>query len=438
MKISNTKTSTFTTFDRTITISTRHQKPDRKRILYEKIITGQIPRGAGLSYTPASFGKNVLVREMSSFNRILEYDKKQKTVVVESGISLKKLLEWSFKEKLFLPVLPGHPEITIGGCIAANVHGKNPRKDGSFKDHLIEMEIFHPVNGLTKIEKNSEIFEATCGGLGLTGIITTAKIQLSDLPSDKIVINPHKTNSLIESINIIEKNTDADVIYAWHNGSTFKNFGHGIVTIGKFGEKFEKNELTAFKKTSVKKIQIPFSFWGKISSSIIFSVFQKMELTHKSKEKNVFDVFFPLTGITQWFHILYGKKGFREYQMLILKENVKEFVQDLGDLIQKEKPNINIISIKPFSGEQKFLQFCGEGYSIVLECPNSDETIAFFKKMDDLVITHKGIPNIIKDSRLTKSVIEKCYPQYDEFIKILMKIDPNRIFKSQCSQQSGL
>jgi decaprenylphospho-beta-D-ribofuranose 2-oxidase len=438
MKIANTKTSTFTTFDKTITISTRHQKPDRIRVLYEKIIIDQIPRGAGLSYTPASFGKNVLVREMSSFNRILDYDKKQKTIVVESGITLKKLLEWAFKEKLFLPVLPGHPEITIGGCIAANVHGKNPKKDGSFKDHLVEMELFHPESGLKKIEKNSELFEATCGGLGLTGIITTVKIQLSDLPSDKIVITPHETKSLMESINIIEKNVDADVIYAWHNGSTFKNFGCGIVTVGKFAKSFQKNKLSISKKTSVKKIQIPFSFWGRISSSLIFSAFQKIELRHKSKEKNIFDVFFPLTGITQWFHILYGKKGFREYQMLILKNNVREFIQDLEELIKKEKPNVNIISIKPFSGEQKFLQFCGEGYSLVLECPNSDETIRFFHKIDNLVLSHKAIPNIIKDSRLTKSVIEKCYPHYNEFNEILKNIDPNRIFKSQCSQQIGL
>ena len=84
------------------------------------------------------------------------------------------------------------------------------------------------------------------------------------------------------------------------------------------------------------------------------------------------------------------------------------------------------------------MQFSGDGFSIVLECPNSNSTIKFFEKMDELVISHKAIPNIIKDSRLTKNVIEKCYPQYIEFSKILKKIDPNRIFKSQCSQQIGL
>lgn len=438
MKIPYTKNTTFTTFDKTFTATTLHQRPDRIRMLHEQITCVQISRGAGLSYAPASFGENILVREMSSFNRILEFDSKQKTVTVESGITLKKLLEWSHNERLFFPVLPGHPDITIGGCIAANVHGKNPRKDGSFKEHVIEIELFHPKSGLKIIERNSDLFEATCGGLGLTGIITKAKIQLYDLPSDRITINSVKTDSLMESVNIIEKNSDADVLYGWHNGSVFKNFGKGVVKIGTFSKGFKKNELSVTKDTTIKKTHLPFSFWNKVSTSLVFSLFQKMELSQNKVEKNIFDVFFPLTGIAQWFHILYGKNGFREYQILVSKSNIKDFIRDLTDLIKKEKPNVNIISLKPFRGNQKFLQFCKDGFSVVLEFPNSESTMRFFPKIDQLVISHEAIPNIIKDSRLPKSVVEKCYPEYDKFRNILKKIDPDRVFKSHVSQQLDL
>lgn len=437
MKIPYTKHTDFTTFDKTFSTVTLHQKPDRIRMLEEKITCLQIPRGAGLSYAPASFGQDILVRELSSFNRILEFDAKQKTVVVESGITLKKLLGWSYSEKLFFPVLPGHPEITVGGCIAANVHGKNPFKDGSFKEHVIWLELFHPKNGSTVVESNSELFEATCGGLGLTGIITKAKLQLYDLPSDRIVVETKKVDSLIDSIEIFENDSNSDILYGWHNGS-IKNFGSGVVITGTFSKGFTNNNLIIPKNLPIKKNRFPTSFWGKTTTSIFFSAYRYMQLRHKKVEKNIFNVFFPLTGIAQWFHILYGKKGFREYQILVSKNNIRDFIHDISKLISKEKPDLSIISLKPFRGNQKFLQFCKDGTSIVLEFPNSFSTNQFLSKIDELVISYKAIPNIIKDSRLPKNVVQECYPEYNEFKNILKKIDPDRIFKSHVSQQLGL
>lgn len=437
MKILHTKNTTFTSYDRTISITTLHQRPDRIRMLEENISHQQIPRGGGLSYSPASFGENILVRELSSFNRILEFDMEQKTIIVEAGITLRKLLEHSFKERLFFPVLPGHPEITVGGCIAANVHGKNPLKDGTFKEHVIWIELFHPKGGTKIVEPNSEIFNATCGGLGLTGIITKAKLQLYELPSDRIIVEPKNVESVIESIGIFEKNPNADVLYGWHNGSILRNFGRGITTIGTFAKGFKYDSITIQNKPT-KQIQIPFSLWGKLSTSLFFSTYRNIQLRHGKTEKNVFESFFPLTGIARWFITLYGKRGFREYQCIISRNNVKDFISDLTKLVKKDRPDLNIISAKPFRGEQKFLQFCRDGISIVLDFPNSSSTNRFFPKIDELVMAYDAIPNIIKDSRLPRKVVERCYPQFEEFRDIIKKNDPDRVFRSYISQQLGL
>lgn len=438
MKIPNTKHSTFTTFDKTISINTFHQRPDRTRIIEQNITCFQIPRGSGLSYAAASFGKDILVRELSCFNRILEFDEKQKTIVVESGITLRKLLEYSFTKKLFFPVLPGHPDITIGGCIAANVHGKNPFKDGSFKEHVIWIELFHPKNGKRIIEPNCEFFDATCGGLGLTGIITKVKLQLYDLPSDTIFIETKKADSIIDSIKILEKNSDADILYSWHNGSIIKNFGKGVVTTGSFSQGFQNSHLKIPINMVPSKVRLPISFWGKFTTSLFFSTYRYMMLRHNKVEKHIFNSFFPLSGVAQFFHILYGKKGFREYQVLVSKNSISNFVHDLTSLIKKEKPDLNIISLKLFRGDQKFLQFCGDGVSVAMEFPHSKSTNQFFTKIDELVISYGAIPNIIKDSRLPKNVVEKCFPQYNEFCEILKKIDPDRVFRSHLSNQLGL
>ena len=122
------KKTNFTSFDTSISLSTTHFRPDRYRMLKDSQEIQQIARGAGLSYAPGSFGKNSIVKEMICFNRFLEFDESTKIVTVESGISLKKLLKWCLNQKLIFPVLPGWPEITVGGCLAANVHGKNPAK----------------------------------------------------------------------------------------------------------------------------------------------------------------------------------------------------------------------------------------------------------------------------------------------------------------------
>lgn len=438
MKIRYTKNTTFTSFDKTVSITTLHQRPDRMRMLKEKNTYFQIPRGSGLSYVPASFGQDILVRELSYFNRILEFDVQQKTVVVESGVTLKKLLEWSFKEKLYLSVQPGYPEITIGGCVAANVHGKNPLKYGSFKEHIIWLELFHPNSGSKIVEPNSELFDATCGGLGLTGIITRIKLQLYNLPSDRITIETKKVDSMMDSVEVFTKNSDAEILYGWHDGSSL-NFEKGFVQIGSFSDGFLSTDLSIpKKKISLNQIPIPVSLWGKSTSFLFNFMYRTIGLSRSKTEKNIFNSFFPLTGISKWFYTLYGKRGFREYQILVSKSNVKDFITDFTSLIKKEKPNLLFMGLKPFRGNQKFLQYSRDGLSNTLIFNNSLSTDHFLSKLDKLIMSYEVIPYIIKDSRLQKNVVEKCYPQYAEFKNILKKIDPDRIFKSYVSEQLGL
>ena len=247
LKIPHTKKTKFVSFDGNIEIVSQHQRPDRFRNL-EQIPKDviRIGRGGGYSYAAPSFGKNILTQEMTSFNRILEFDEKSQTVVVESGITLKELLEWSFRKKLLLKIQPGHPDITIGGCVAANVHGKNPHKDGTFVNVVLEIKLFHPDRGLMTLNRtrNSNIFELTCGGLGLTGIIISVKLQLDVLPSDRMIFETTPIESMMDAIEFFKNNLGADFISSWHDGSPLKkNFGRGVGYEGVFADGFKSNKL---------------------------------------------------------------------------------------------------------------------------------------------------------------------------------------------------
>ena len=402
----------------------------------------QIPRGAGLSYAPASFGKDKLIRDMCSFDRILEFDESSKIVVVEAGISLKKLLTWSFSKQLFLPVLPGQPEITVGGCVAANVHGKNPYKDGTFMEQVEWIELSHPTLGTKIISRSNEkkIFDATCGGLGLTGIITKVALKLQKLSSEIIILSSKKTESLKNTLEIMKQHTSDDLLYSWNMGSTLFNFGKGIVTSGIFSDDSSSKTLQIKERKSMNSNDrlLPFSLWNTLSSPIINSINRKIQSGKNIVKKDVYSALFPFVGTARMFYGLYGSNGFNEYQVLIKKKYSVEFIDDLTKLIKSEKPSLTILVMKLFNGKQKLLHFSDEGLSIILNLKHCNSTLKFLKKLDDIVISYKALPYIVKDSRLTKEVVEQCYPEYHVFKEILNEIDPKRIFKSELSERMNL
>ena len=419
-----------------------HQRPDRLRMLNDQNEEFQIPRGAGLSYAPASFGKDKLIRDMCSFDRILEFDESSKIVVVEAGISLKKLLTWSFSKQLFLPVLPGQPEITVGGCVAANVHGKNPYKDGTFMEHVEWIELSHPTLGTKIISRSNEkkIFNATCGGLGLTGIITKVALKLQKLSSEIVILSPKKTESLKNTLEIMKQHTSDDLLYSWNMGSTLFNFGKGIVTSGIFSDDSSSKtpQIKERKGMNSNDRLLPFSLWNTLSSPIINSINRKIQSGKNIVKKDVYSALFPFVGTARMFYGLYGSNGFNEYQVLIKKKYSVEFIDDLTKLIKSEKPSLTILVMKLFNGKQKLLHFSDEGLSIILNLKHCNSTLKFLKKLDDIVISYKALPYIVKDSRLTKEVVEQCYPEYHVFKEILNEIDPKRIFKSELSERLNL
>ena len=419
-----------------------HQRPDRLRMLNDRNEEFQIPRGAGLSYAPASFGKDKLIRDMCSFDRILEFDESSKIVVVEAGISLKKLLTWSFSKQLFLPVLPGQPEITVGGCVAANVHGKNPYKDGTFMEQVEWIELSHPTLGTKIISRSNEkkIFNATCGGLGLTGIITKVALKLQKLSSEIVILSPKKTESLKNTLEIMKQHTSDDLLYSWNMGSTLFNFGKGIVTSGIFSDDSSSKTLQIKERKGMNSNDrlLPFSLWNTLSSPIINSINRKIQSGKNIVKKDVYSALFPFVGTARMFYGLYGSNGFNEYQVLIKKKYSVEFIDDLTKLIKSEKPSLTILVMKLFNGKQKLLHFSDEGLSIILNLKHCNSTLKFLKKLDDIVISYKALPYIVKDSRLTKEVVEQCYPEYHVFKEILNEIDPKRIFKSELSERMNL
>lgn len=439
------RNSLFTSFDGTVSTRTEHQRPDRFRHI-EMSFDNQfrIPRGGGYSFSAASFGEKKLVQEMSFFNRFVNFDPGHKTVTVEAGMSIGHLMSWAMEHSLYFPVLPGYPEITVGGCVAADVHGKNPWKDGTFSDWVLEIKLFHPARGYLKLsrDENAEIFALTCGGFGLTGLLVEVKLQLVDLPSNGFEIKKTPVTSLTEAAQkLTELSEQSDFIYSFHDGTGRGNtFGQGIVLSGLWllDKKINMKARAQSKiMTAQSRAKIPFSIWNRYTAGFGTKLFLLMNKMNLSQTVDVSKATFPFAYNTL-YHRFFGRKGLAEVQVLVENKTVELFIQKLSELVSLQNPPLVMMSMKKFKGEQTSLSMSGSGFLIALNFYQDRNLPVFLKSLDQLLIETGAQSNLSKDSRVSSSVIAKTLPNYSSFSARLKLFDPLRLYRSELSDRIGV
>ena len=434
--------SRFVTFDGRVSISTSHQRPDRYRHL-ETAFGRQkrIARGAGLSYAAASFGEGVIVQEMSAFNRLLEFQPETNTVKVEAGITLERLLGWAARRNLYLAVLPGHPLITVGGCIAADVHGKNPLRDGTFCDWVDAITIYHPGRGFEEIRRAShpDLFAATCGGFGLTGLIVDATLRLVPLPAHNVMVRRVMTRSLLESIEKLRRDVDSDFAYSWHNGVARKDrFGQGVLFFGRWTDEPAPNRDDCYSRmTAAQRARFPVALWNRVTMRMANALFQRMAGHRPIQVKSVFEAAFPFARQTL-YHRFFGPWGFAEIQLLVPYDNQREFVDGLTALVGDIDPPLVMLSLKHFAGRQQSLSMSGKGILFALDLARAAPTARFIAALDTLALKVGAQPNVSKDSRLPAEVASRALPFFASFGEKIHALDPERLYQSELSFRLGL
>lgn len=434
--------SRFVTFDGALSLSCLHQRPDRYRQLAADFGTAKrIGRGAGLSYAAASFGQGSLVQDMTAFNRLLAFDPARGTLRVEAGTTVGFLLEWTGRQGLCFPVLPGYPMITVGGCIAADVHGKNPLRDGTFGDWLEALTLFHPAHGFRSVDRaaSSELFEATCGGFGLTGLIVDATLRLAPLPAKSVRIRRVPVSSLAESVTALRASPDVDFGYSWHDGAARgASFGRGIIFLGAWADAPVAGTVRAYRPMSAEaRGRIPLSLWNRTTARIVNGTFRHLAMRRTTEMKSAFDAAFPFARQTL-YHRFYGKPGLAEVQVLVPDASVERFIEALTTLVHRIDPPLVMMSVKRFRGSQRSLALSGTGSLFALDLARGARTARFLGEFDALAVDAGAQPNVAKDSRLPARVAAKALPHFDFFRERLGRCDPDRLYRSELSQRLEL
>ncbi len=421
-----------------------HQ-PDRFRHLEHLARTGTIAvQGAGLSIAPCSFGNSSSVINLSKFNRVLAFDPGASTLEVEAGITLAELWEFLAPRGFWLPVQPGYAGISLGGCIATNAHGKNHYREGCFERWVASLRLLHPDHGVVSAgrDEHADIFDLTCGGFGLTGIILSAVIRVVRLPGPRIAVRHVPVADLAETFATLQRLTaDGDLAYTWNDLADFgSRIGRGYVVTGKIvaGAASLSNGRGGGLNPHRRKLRLP--LLNNVTLPLVNKAYYALTRSVTPRTVDCFDALFPwaTAQIGRLYFDSFGRSGLLEPQVLIPLPRVPEYIAALERLLRQYRQAPALATFKLFQGAQRLLRFDGTGLCCSFHFPNTGPTRRLLSDLDALNTELGGITNLCKDSRVTRKVARAQYPEFDEFVERLRRWDPKRRFSTELSERLGL
>ncbi len=367
-----------------------------------------IARGNGRCYGDASLGENIF--STKRLNKFIGFDKIEGVLECEAGVLLSDILEISVPQGYFLNVTPGTKFVSVGGAIASDVHGKNHHSEGCFSEYVLEFKLMKENAEVITCsrEENTEDFWATVGGMGLTGIILSAKIKLKNIETAYIRQESIKADNLDEIFQLFEESEGWLYNVAWIDClQKGENIGRSILMRGyhalreELPPKLHKNPLKNPRKIMPT---IPFYFPSWVLNSFTIKIFNWLyynKQTKKSVEGFVHyePFFYPLDVINEWNKI-YGKKGFIQYQMVIPKEKGKEGMRKILETIADSGNGSFLAVLKLFgkNNPKAYNSFPMEGYTLALDFKVNNKLKYLVEELDKIVEEFGGRIYLTKDS----------------------------------------
>ena len=417
--------------------------------MLKALSSGVVARGLGRSYNDAAQLSGGSFIDTTIWNHVLHFDPATGILKIEAGASLDQIMREFSGAGFFVPVTPGTRQVTIGGAIACDVHGKNHHKDGSFTDHVLSIDLATP-NGVITLKKDDspELFNATCGGMGLTGVILSAELRLLPIESSYVKVDTDRTNNIDEVMSLME---DEDHKYrysvAWVDSlARGSSLGRAVLTRGDHAsiDDLDGQHLKApleFKPKTI--ISAPDIFPSGILNSLTIKAFNELWY-RKSPKKEVGAIhhaasfFHPLDIVGKWNRI-YGPKGFVQYQYVV-PFGKEEVVKDSLELLARNRAGSFLTVLKRFGrANGGLMSFPMEGWTLALDLPVGSAGLpALFDRLDEMVIEAGGRVYLAKDARVSKNHLRLMYPRLDEFRQIVNSINPSRTLQSDLSRRLGI
>jgi len=405
-----------------------------------------VSRGKGRSYGDASLNaaQGVILHER--FDRFLAFDAESGVVSCEAAVTFAEIIDVLMPRGFFLPISPGTKHISVGGAIAADVHGKNHHRDGTVSSQLVD---FRLLTGGGRVltcsrDENPDLFWATLGGMGLTGAILQARLRVRPVETAYVRQQVRRCRDLDDALaRMLGEDRDFEYAVAWIDClARGRSLGRSVLMRANpagVDDLAEKDRPSPHAVQPPWPLRVPFDLPSIALNSVNMRIFnQGFWLAHPERDlvTNIQSYFYPLDQVHQWNRV-YGRRGVLQYQLVLPLETCHDGLVAILERVSKSH-RASFLAVLKSTGpaNQSPLSFPIEGASLALDFPNRGNDL--FELLDDLdriVLERGGRVYLAKDARLSAEHFREMYPELPRFQEVKAKYDPDNRFSSSLARR---
>ena len=406
-----------------------------------------IARGNGRAYGDSAINPAATI-EMRHLNRMIAFDPTSGQLMAEAGVLLGDILAAFMPRGWFPMVTPGTKFVTLGGAIAADVHGKNHHKDGSFRACVDWVDVMGPDGEVRRCSREEDytLFDHTLGGMGLTGIVLRAAIRLRPVETAWICQKTVAAPNLEAAMATFEDAQDSTYSVAWIDClGTGASLGRSLIVLGEhalLGNLPQHRASAPFDVTPRRKVAVPFDFPSLTLNKLSVQAFNGLYHWAGARKTGVQLVdwdsyFYPLDAILGWNRI-YGRKGFAQFQCVLPLDRSEAGLAALLKESATAGSGSFLAVLKRFGRQDSAFSFPMEGYTLALDFPVTAKTLSLLERLDHIAIDHGGRFYLAKDSRMSAATLRASDQRVDDFRSMRDARNVTRQFRSAQAERLTL
>lgn len=410
---------------------------------------GLLARGLGRGYGDCAQNAGGLVLDGPANSGIVEVDLPGALVTAKAGTSLHELMERLVPLGLFVPVTPGTRMVTVGGAIGADIHGKNHHQAGSWCAHMDSIRLLDGSGDVRVVSptQEPEVFWATAGGMGLTGVVLDATIRMKPITSSRLMVDTDRAKDLDAAMALMSEGDDRyDYSVAWIDVmARGASMGRSVLDRGRFAteEEVRATGVTAPLEFATSQLPsppdlIPSALLNRASVMAFNELwYRKAPVRRRDALMSIEAFFHPLDMIAEWNRI-YGRRGFLQWQCVV-PDGAEDVVRAAVERLSGAGISSFLAVLKRMGDANPgHLSFPLKGWTLALDIPVTPGLEPLLDELDEQVVGVGGRIYLAKDSRVRPELIPEMYPRFDEWREVRAKLDPHGRFHSDMARRLGL
>ncbi|MFC0497172.1 FAD-binding protein [Streptomyces mutabilis] len=413
-------------------------------------VRGGIARGLGRAYGDAAQNAGGAVLDMTGLDRVHAIDADGGTVLCDAGVSLHRLMEVLLPLGWFVPVTPGTRYVTVGGAIGADIHGKNHHVSGSFARHVLSFELLTADGRVRTVDRGTPLFDATAGGMGLTGVILTATVRLQPVETALMSVDTERAADLDD---LMARLTATDHRYrysvAWIDLlARGARTGRAVLTRGDHApldalpeRSRARRDPLAFRTSRLPAAPdlVPDGLLSRTTVGLFNELwYRKAPRVSRGRLQRISTFFHPLDGVPHWNRV-YGRGGFVQYQFVVGHDRADALRRIVRRISEHRCPSFLAVLKRFGEADPGWLSFPVPGWTLALDVPAGLPGLgAFLDGLDEEVAQAGGRVYLAKDSRLRPELLDAMYPRLTDFRALRAELDPRGVFVSDLARRLHL